>query len=183
MSRSFLNLKKSLSFIDVVVISGLSIAQINAAFASCDDNLKIPLNDSKKKVLVDFLKNNENIATEKDVSFSIAEKIPFDICKDNLSLILKNNNQEFIVENDGRKKSSINFIAINNPNNRGYEFYLEVDKKKYQLSKQGELVLHVKSPKCGQNSDVIDGSGHKIARDLCSHNDHYSHMSHYSSAK
>ena len=180
MSRAFLNLRKSLSFIDVVVISGLSIAQINAAFASCDDNLKIPLNDSKKKVLVDFLKNTENTATEQDITFSIAEKVPFNICKDNLSLILKNKNQEFTIERDGREMSSINFIAINNLNNHGYKFYLEVDKKKYQLSKEGELVLHVKSPKCGQDSDVIDGSGHKISRDLCSHNDHYSH---YSSVK
>lgn len=173
MSRVFLNLRKSLSFIDILIISGLSITHVNVALASCDDALKIPLNDSKKKILVNLLSNNNSgLGT----GFSMVKKMPFDICEDKLALILKNNNQEIVIERVEKKMSSVNFVVVKNI---GYQFFLEVDGSNYPLwNYENELMLRAKSGKCGYERVVIDAGGNKGKKvDLCAHNDHYSHYS------
>ena len=176
MSRSFLNLGNSLSLIDVLVISGLSVAHVNSALAACDDSLKIPLDDSNKKALVELLATND-LGLGK--GFSLVEKVPFDICKDAFALEIQNNNKGIVVKRDIRNKSSVNFIVTNNS---GFKFFLEVDDKKYELkNRRDELTLQIKSKSCGEERLVINSNGEKTKKmEFCSHNDHFSH---YSSSK
>ena len=113
--------------------------------ANCGDYIKVPFSEKYKEELKHVLSVN-GATFEQDIS------MPFDICKDNFKLNLRNDSTEIVIDSSDRNRdSTINFIIDNSQKNDSrYKFYLEIDKIKYLLKNRQIIILSV-TQTCSNN--------------------------------
>lgn len=117
------------------------------AFSVCGDLIIIPMDGALK---ADFIQIQEN----NDVAFELNYPAPFDICNDKFSITLVGNNKTLnLTRGETENSDGISFV-IDNKETSLFNFYIEIDKKRYKIYNKKDITLSLGPNACANNKNI-----------------------------